>query len=125
MIRNLAEVKKSSSLTDKTHGTVTLGPKETLGSKDKIAYVYLKAEGNAVKHLTDPHITNLGQERSERLVDLLGGVQLGRGKARLLQPEERNLLGAPHPFKRHGNRPDSRDAPRAVLEPLSDSVPHP
>jgi len=61
MIRNLAEVKKSSSLTDKTHGTVTLGPKETLGSKDKIAYVYLKAEGNAVKHLTDPHITIWGK----------------------------------------------------------------
>jgi hypothetical protein len=61
MISNLAEVQKSYSLTDKTHGAVTFGPKETLLSKGNVAYVMLKAEGDAVKNLTDPHITIWGK----------------------------------------------------------------
>jgi hypothetical protein len=57
MISSLAEVQRSYSLTDKRHGTVTFGPKETLLSKGNVAYVMLKAEGDAVKNLIDPHIT--------------------------------------------------------------------
>lgn len=61
MINNLKQVQESYSITDKTSGTVSFGPKQTLWSTDNIAYVMLNAKGDAVKDLTDPHITIWGK----------------------------------------------------------------
>jgi hypothetical protein len=61
MIKNLKQVQDSYTITDKTHGTVTFGPKQAKWSTENIAYVMLNAKGDVVKNLTDPHITIWGK----------------------------------------------------------------
>jgi hypothetical protein len=61
MISKLSEVQDNYSVTDKIHGTVKFGPKEFKLSTQKVAYVMLNAAGDAVKGLTDPHVTIWGK----------------------------------------------------------------
>jgi hypothetical protein len=61
MIRKLSEVQDNYSVTDKTHGTVKFGPKAFNLSQENVAYVMLNAVGDAVKGLTDPHVTIWGK----------------------------------------------------------------
>jgi hypothetical protein len=61
MISKLSEVQDNYSVTDKTHGTVKLGPKAFKLSQENVAYVMLNAVGDAVKGLTDPHVTIWGK----------------------------------------------------------------
>lgn len=60
MISKLSEVLDNYSVTDKTHGTVKFGPRDPKISTKNIAYVMLAAAGDAVKDLTEPHITIWG-----------------------------------------------------------------
>ena len=61
MIKKLSEVQDNYSVTEKTHGTVKFGPKQFKLSTENVAYVMLNAAGDAVKGLTDPHITIWGK----------------------------------------------------------------
>ncbi|KAA6456216.1 hypothetical protein DYQ86_25775 [Acidobacteria bacterium AB60] len=66
MTTKLSQIQDSYSISEKVHGTVALGPKTQYYKKNtSVPYLYLAAKGDAVKDLTDPHITIWGNEASD------------------------------------------------------------